>query len=110
MADVVFLNDGSMEVILCEKDVFFENLLYERLGEDAARCFRKFVDGLQHGPAEFKEQVKELEQTADGYYQMCHEACDNLTKIIELLNSPRLDRRALKRAAQNAYNAIWKNL
>lgn len=52
MAETVYLNDGSMEVIFEDKDVFLERLLREKLGDDVARCFRECV-------AELKEEIQE---------------------------------------------------
>ena len=86
MAETVYLNDGSMEVIFEDKDVFLERLLREKLGDDVARCFRECV-------AELKE-----------------DACESFTAIMELLEAPRLNRNALKSVTRNAFNAIYKNL
>jgi hypothetical protein len=49
MAETVYLNDGSMEVIFEDKDVFLERLLREKLGDDVARCFRECVAELKGG-------------------------------------------------------------
>lgn len=110
MAETVHLLDGSMEVILEDKDIFLEKLLREKLGDDVARCFREFVEELNDEHEYTGEQVKEFEEAADGYLQMCHDACDSFTEIMGLLEAPRLNREALKGVTRNAYNAIWKNL
>ena len=39
MAETVYLLDGTMEVVLTEKDVFIDRLVREKLGDDAARLF-----------------------------------------------------------------------
>lgn len=110
MAETVYLLDGSMEVILEPKDTFLEKLIREKLGDDAARCFRAYLTELDEEHEYTGEQVKEFEETADSYLQMCHDACDSFTEIMGLLEAPRLNREALKEATRNAYNAIWKNL
>lgn len=71
MAETVYLNDGSMEVIFEDKD---------------------------------------YEGNADGYLDMCRDACESFTAIMELLEAPRLNRNALKSVTRNAFNAIYKNL
>lgn len=110
MAETVYLLDGSMEVILEPKDLFLEKLIREKLGDDAARCFREHLAELNDEHEYTGEQVKEFEEAADGYLQLCHDACDFFTEIMGLLEAPRLNREALKRATRNAYEAIWENL
>ena len=60
MAETVYLNDGSMEVIFEDKDVFLERLLREKLGDDVARCFRECV-------AELKEEIQEQQELVKDY-------------------------------------------
>lgn len=102
MAETVYLNDGSMEVIFEDKDVFLERLLREKLGDDVARCFRECVAELKEEIQEQQELVKDYESNAD--------ACESFTAIMELLEAPRLNRNALKSVTRNAFNAIYKNL
>lgn len=110
MAETVYLNDGSMEVIFTDKDVFLERLLREKLGDDAARCFTEYIAELKDDLRWQEESTKEQEQSADGYLAMCHEACDNFSEILRLLEAPRLDRKALRKAAQIGHDALYKNL
>jgi hypothetical protein len=110
MAETVYLNDGSMEVIFEDKDVFLERLLREKLGDDVARCFRECVAELKEKIQEQQELVKDYEGNADGYLDMCRDACESFTAIMELLEAPRLNRNALKSVTRNAFNAIYKNL
>lgn len=110
MAETVYLNDGSVEVILEDKGVFLERLLYERLGDDVARCFTDYVAELRDELKAQEECAEEHERIADGYSALCHDACDSFTEIMGLLEAPRLNRDALKTVTRNAFNAIWKNL
>lgn len=110
MAETVYLSDGSMEVILTDKDVFLERLLREKLGDDAARCFTDYITELKEDMRYQEESTKEQERSADGYLAMCHEAVDNFSEVLKLLDSPRLDRKALKQAAQIGHDALYKNL
>lgn len=63
MAETVYLNDGSMEVIFEDKYVFLERLLREKLGDDVARCFRECVAELKEEIQEQQELVKDYEAT-----------------------------------------------
>ena len=110
MADTVYLNDGSMEVIFGDKDVFLERLLREKLGDDIARCFQERIAELMEEIQKQRELAKDNELVADGYLDMCRDACESLTAIMRLLEAPRLNRNALRSATDNAFNAIWKNL
>lgn len=110
MADTVYLNDGSMEVIFEDKDTVLERLLREKLGDDVARCFQERIAELMEEIQKQRELAKDNELVADGYLDMCRDACESLTAIMRLLEAPRLNRNALRSATDNAFNAIWKNL
>lgn len=110
MAETVYLNDGSMEIIFEDKDAFLEQLLREKLGDDAARCLHGCISELKEEIHAQQEEAKQFERNADGYLGMCRDACDSFTEIMELLEAPRLNRNTLKTVTRNAFNAIWKNL
>lgn len=110
MAETVYLNDGSMEVILTDKDVFLERLLREKLGDDAAWCFTEYISELKDDLRYQEESTAEQERIVDGYSALCHEAVDNFSEVLKLLDAPRLDRKALKQAAQIGYDALYENL
>lgn len=110
MAETVYLNDGSVEFVFPEKGVFLERLLREKLGDEAARCFVEYITDLTDDLKQQEECTKEYERIADGYSAMCHEALDNLSEVLRLLDVPRLNRTELKRAAQIGYDALYNNL
>lgn len=110
MAETVYLNNGSMEVILEDKGVFLEHLIRENLGDDVARCFTEYCEELQEELEETRESVGEQERSADGYLQMCHDALDSFQRILDLLNEPRLNRKSLQSAAQNGFDDLNNNL
>ena len=60
MAETVYLNDGSMEVVFDEKGIFLERLLREKLGDDAAHFFTNYV-------SEIKEEAKYTEEAQHVY-------------------------------------------
>ena len=90
MAETVYLNDGSMEVVLVDQGEFLENLIRDKLGDDAARCFVEYVTGLAEEISLANESTAEQERSADGYLQMCHGACDTFREILDLPTRPGL--------------------
>lgn len=110
MAETVYFLDGSMDVVLTEKDAYLERLIREKLGDDVARLFRECVTEMQDNLAFQQEATDEQERSADGYFQMCHDACDSFREIIDLLDEPRLNRSRLRTAAQTGYDNLYKNL
>lgn len=110
MAETVYLNDGSMEVILTDEEVFLERLLRERLGDDVARCFTAFVKELRDDLEIQAEVSKEQEGCADGYSALCHDAMLSFSNILNLLDEPRLSREKLRREAQSGYDNLYNNL
>ena len=67
MAETVYLNDGTTEYIFDEKDVFLGRLIREKLGDDAARCFRDFVEERLQDAKDWEAQAVDNEKIADGY-------------------------------------------
>ena len=110
MAETVYLADGSREVILEDKGVFLERLIREKLGDDAARCFTEYIEEMQEDLQLSQDSVDEKERSADGYFQMCHEALDSIRAILDLLKEPRLNRKAPQAVAQNGYDNLHNNL
>lgn len=110
MAETVYLNDGSMEIILTDKAVFLERLIREKLGDDAARCFTEYLAELKEEQKYTEDSAKEFEQNADGYLQLCRDACDAFREVLDLLDEPRLNRNALRTAARSGYDDLNKNL
>lgn len=110
MAETVYLNDGTMECIFDDKDVFLERLLNEKLGTDAARCFRSYIDDLLKDNEALELQVLEQEGAADGYLQMCRDTHEALDNIVNALESSRPNISKILVLARNAKNYLFKNL
>ena len=110
MAETCYLKDGRVEVVLESLDVFLERLIREELGDDAARLFNLYVEETELENKAITDSSAENERSADGYYQMCHDACDSFRTILDLLTAPRLSRKALEAAAQEGYDSLNKNL
>lgn len=110
MAETVYLKDGSMEVILEDVGIFLEKLIREHMGDDVARCFLDYISELNEETTYAQESISEQERSADGYLQLCHGALDTFGELLRLLDSPRLNRNALRAVAQNGYNDLNNNL
>ena len=110
MAETVYLNDGSTEVVLTDKQTFLERLIRERLGGDAARFFLDFISETNEEIANHLRSEREKEMIADGYYRMCHNAVDQFERILPLLDASRLDRARIKALVQEGYDDLYKNL
>lgn len=110
MAETVYLNDGTMECIFDDKDVFLERLLNEKLGSDAARCFRNYIDELIEENKAWEEQAADNEKVADGYLQMCRDALEALDSILNGLCSSKPDISKLLSIARNAKHDLYNNL
>ena len=106
MAETVYLSDGTMEVILTDKDVFLERLLDEKLGRDAANCFKSCVQELK----EELSYAQEYEKVADGYLQMCNTARDTFQQLDNLLKQPRLNRAAIQKLVTEGFKELNNNL
>lgn len=110
MAETCYLKDGRVEVVLESLDVFLERLIREELGDDAARLFDLCVAEMKMERDAQVDTASEFERSADGYLQMCHDACDSFREVLDLLDAPRLSRKDLLAAAQEGYDNLYKNL
>ena len=110
MAETVYLPDGTMEVILTDKDVFLERLLEEKLGRDVANCFRGYVQELQDELKWVSESNDEQEKIADGYLQMCNNALEVFRQLDALIRSPHPNHSALQKLITEGYKELHHNL
>ena len=110
MAETVYLNDGTMECIFDDKDVFLERLLNEKLGLDAAHCFRNYIDELLEESKDWELQATENERSADGYLQMCRDALEALDSIVNGLCSSKPNISKLLSIARNAQQDLYSSL
>lgn len=110
MARTVFLADGSTEILLGDTGVFLERLIREKLGDDAAQLFLEWVEENKEEWGSAQESIEEHERIADGYHTMCCDARDALQEILDLLDEPRLNRNALRSAAQTGFDDLNSNL
>ena len=104
MAETVYLLDGTMEVVLTEKDVFIERLIREKLGDDAARFVTEYIKEL------VEEAQQEAESISDAYLTLCNDALDTFRQLKALVREPRLDKGRLQTVIDAGYNNLYKNL
>lgn len=105
MAETVYLKDGSTVIAFEDTGDFLERLIYERLGRDSSDLFKQYVEEQKQDAVD-----KLLDREADGYLAMCRDAMEGFERIIRLLDAPRLNRAAMKKAAQAGYDDLYKNL
>lgn len=110
MADTVYLSDGSMEIIFDEKPVFWERLIREKLGDDAARCFTEMLDEMREELDSANEENDDYEKVADGCLQMCHDALDTFRLLKTELAFDRLNRKKVIALVNEGYDNLNKNL
>ena len=105
MADTVYLNDGSTEIIFDDNGDFLERLIYERLCRDSSELFKEYVEEQKQGAVD-----RLLDREADGYLAMCRDAMERFEKLMRLLDAPRLNRKELKKIACAGYADLYNNL
>lgn len=110
MAETVYLNDGSMEVVFDEKDIFLERLLWEKLGDDAARFFTNYVNEIKEEAKYTEEAQQEAERSADGYLALCQGALGALGELKDLVHEERLNRAKIQKIVDGAYSNLYHDL
>lgn len=114
MAETVYLLDGTMEVVLTEKDVFIDRLVREKLGNDAARFISDYIEEIAEDAKYTKEARQEArqeaERTADGYLALCQGALAALSELKDLTHEARLDRAKIQKIVDGAYRELYHNL
>lgn len=110
MADTIYLNDGTKEVIFGNKCDAFERMLREKLGSDAAEYFRDILREHDEDMADLKESANGYERSADGYLEMCRDALNSLEEIALMLKEPRLNRKELQEAVESAQQELYHSL
>ena len=110
MAETVYLLDGTMEVVLTEKDVFIERLIREKLGDDAARFVTEYIRELVEEAKYTEEAQQEAEKIADGYLALCQGALGALGELKDLVHEERLNRAEIQKIVDGAYSNLYRNL
>lgn len=110
MADVVYLPDGTKEVILTDRETFLKRLLTERLGRDVANCFIEYIHEIKSESNFLKESYDEQEKIADGYIQRCRDSLEVFQRLDVLAKASRLDRKALQNVITEGIKQLQNNL
>lgn len=109
MAETVYYNDGSMDIILEEKHVFVEKMIRERLGEDPARVFTECIAELKTELEYEKEAREDIEKEYDSYTTLINDALDALREIKDMLSVDRINKRRVLQVVNRAYENLYKN-
>lgn len=107
MAEVIYFLDGS-HAIVTDPVADFRSIIREKLGDEAERLLDDVLSGLTAEYIDGKEI--EYEKIADGYYQMLHSAVDELYCLMQLIDSPRINKVKLLKSCKNIHDSIKKNL
>lgn len=111
MANTLYLNDGSMEVIIGDPADCLKRLIGERLGRDAENLFSELLDERQAQIEAQAEFAKDFELNADGYLELCRDACDSFQTAINMVkNCDRLNRKRLIQILERGYTQLNNNL
>ena len=114
MADVIYFDDGSCEVVPPEASnkfalavAFFGRIVYDRLGTDAAKYYKGIMEEAIGDSAYIGDNYEVI---ADGYRAYCVDAMQDFEEILHMLDAKRLDRKQLKRAATQGWKRLHDNL
>ncbi len=109
MAETVYYNDGSMDIILEEKHIFVEKMIRERLGEDPARVFAECIAELKTELEWAKEAYEDMEGATDWHSTCISDTLDALREIRDMLSADRINKRRVLQAVNRAYENLYKN-
>lgn len=99
MAEVLYFKDGTTECCFDDKEIFFERILEEKLGSDAAHFFKTLMFDVREEATHYEESYKEQERIADGYLDGLRNIGEILKHIEAKLKNPkRLTRTELLKA------------
>lgn len=107
---ILYLKDGSREMVFQDKRLFLENLLREKLGEDVARCFNDCISEYEKRAELEHNAAIDNELGGDHYHSMCNDALENFAAVLEILQAPRLNKKKLQEAVQYGYDDLYKNM
>lgn len=114
MADVIYFDDGSCEVVPPEASnnyalavAFFGRIVHDRLGMDAAKYFKGLIEDAMGDSAYVGDNYEVI---ADGYRAYCLDAIEDFEAILHLLEAKRLDRKQLTRAATQGWKRLHDNM
>ena len=95
MARTLYMNDGSMELVLDDPKDTLEKIIGERLGDDCLELFDEVVNP--------EEEETDYEKIADSYRTLLQDTLAELDLIIDLFDSPRIARQLLEAVSDNLH-------
>ena len=103
MAQTVYLNDGSCEVVLEDEQTFLKRLIHEKLGKDVAEMF----DSILVEPAYGGDNYEEI---ADGYHAMLLDTLEEINDILKYAKGSYTKKETLVNKLQNCKDRLYHNL
>lgn len=97
MSSVLYLKDGTREIMTGDIDRFWSDLIYERLGWEAEREFKEYWDAKAKEYENAEEEMRNYERSLDGYRSELSDVCEELEFVLKMLDAPRLDKKRVKK-------------
>jgi hypothetical protein len=105
MAQMLYLPDGSSEVVLGDPEETLHRIVYERLGRDCAELLEEVIE-----EAECYPEGDDYERIADGQLSLLQTTLEELDATLTLFDSPRLNKAKLQKQLQAIRDNLYKNL
>lgn len=105
MARVLYLLDGSSEIVFDDSESTLQRVIEEHLGRDCSELFQEILNDYKQ-----PEEGDNYERIADEYYQMLLEIIEELDSILEMVTAPRINKRKLETALLKTRNNLNNNL
>lgn len=91
-----------------------EDLIREKIGDDAGRRFRSRIDELIAAVDDVETELDNteirFEIEEDGYLGVCRKSLNSFCTILVMLDEPRLNREALQAVAKEARDELFADL
>ena len=105
MAETIYLNDGSTEVILDDRLFTFKRIVYEKLGYEAEKMFDGIIEDLTEEP-----DGEDWEKIADGYHIMLLDTLEKVNWILNYAKGSYMTKKTLIAKLQNCKDELYKNI
>lgn len=110
MARVLYLNDGTKEIILSGtlegQIIEMARIIRERLGDDAEKQYLAIVDASKTDVTTLEQELKSYEGTCESYYDCLLNVLCGLNGVTMLLRAPHIDRRTISEEIRELVIAI----
>lgn len=105
MAETIYFNDGSTEVVLDDLLVTFKRIVYEKLGHEAEKMFDAIIEDLTKEP-----DGEDWEKIADGLHTMLIDTLEEINGILNYAKGSYMTKKTLIAKLQNCKDNLYKNI